>query len=150
MTPPPSELPEAGSPSSARQQLRRVGRLLRSAAETLRAGYDDRFRESALASVQLAKDALWELTEARGTGNLPSRGESRADAWSVTETDAFRLYSLVCVIEEALRAPSPATDDLVNCPISDTLEIAAELAGDEYGGIASKAADLPSDVPKLS
>lgn len=146
---PPSELPESGSLSFAHEQLRRVGHLLRSAAETLRAGYDDRFRESALASVQLAKDALRELTEARGTGRS-SRGESRSEVCSRTETDSFRLYSLVCVIEEALLAPSPATDDLVNCPISDALDIAAELAGDEYGAIAGKAGDLPTGAPKLS
>jgi hypothetical protein len=105
----------------------------------LQAGDEDRFRESALASVQLAKDALLELTDARGTGDFPLRGESRSEAWSATETDSFRLYSLVCIIEEALRAPSPATDDLINCPISDALEIAAELAGDEDGSTASGA-----------
>jgi hypothetical protein len=140
MEPASQQPPEGGSPTYAHQQLRHVGQLLRSAAEAVRAGDNDRVCNPALTLVQLAKDVLRHLTEAYGTGAFPSHGESRLESWSAIQVDSFRLYSLVSVIEEALRAPAPPQDDLLVYPIADALEIAAQLAGesDPHQGSSDK------------
>jgi hypothetical protein len=130
MQPANQQPPEGGSLTFALQQLRRVGQLLGSAAEAVRTGDSDWVGNPALTLVQLAKDALRHLTEAYGTGDFPSHGESRFESWSAIQVDSFRLYSLVSVIEEALRAPTPPQDDLLVYPIADALEIAAQLAGE--------------------
>jgi hypothetical protein len=130
MKPASQQPPEGGSLTFAHQQLSAVGQLLRDAAEAVRAGDNDWVRNPALTLVQLAKDALRQLTEADGAGDFPSHGESRFESWSAIRVDSFRLYSLVCVIEEALRAPTPPQDDLLVYPIADALEVAAQLAGE--------------------
>jgi hypothetical protein len=113
--------------TTATRELRAASGLLQAAAIALRAGEYNDVRGPVRAIVESAKTALRQAWEAIDMGVGPN-----SESHEQLDVGISRLFSAVVIAAADLERTEPVGGEgFVEAPLADTLELLAEIAGDD-------------------